>query len=100
MVRYPDSLVITYREDGTFTDGDYTVGTAVSHTVDGRAEVNSKGNLIKTNDGAQIMYDYMFYSEKQEFTAPFGALVDLNSGEWTGTVKNHVNSQVKSRIWL
>lgn len=101
MVRYPDTLVVTWTGDGSFgTAGNYTAGSTVSKTIEGRAEANGKGNLIRTNDGAQIVYDYMFYSEKQDFQAPFGASADLNSGKWKGTVKHHVNSQVKTRIWL
>ena len=100
MVRYPDTLVITYQEDGTFTDGDYTAGSEVEKTIEGRKEANGKGSLIATEDGAQIAYDYVFYSELQEFEAPFNSAANLNDGEWTGKVKRQANSQTKSRIWL
>ncbi len=100
MVRYPDTLVLTYQEDGTFSSGNYTAGDEVIETIKGRAEANGKGDLIRTEDGAQIIYDYMFYCDKQDFTAPFGSNANLNSGQWTGTVKRHANHQTTAQIWL
>lgn len=100
MVRYPDTLVVTYQEDGAFTDGNYTAGSEMQKTIKGRKEANAKGSLIATEDGAQIAYDYVFFAEWQEFEVPFNSVANINDGEWVGKVKRHANSQTKSRLWL
>ncbi len=100
MVRYPDTLVLTWQKDGTFSSGDYTAGSTVTKTIEGRKEANGKGNLVRTQDGAQIVYDYMFFCERQEFTAPYNSGANLNSGEWTGTLKRQANHQTTTQIWL
>ncbi len=100
MVRYPDTLVLNWQQDGTFSSGNYTSGLSVTKVVAGRKEANGKGVLVSTEDGKQIVYDYMFYCKKQDFTAPFNAVAVINAGEWTGTVKRHANHQTGGQIWL
>ena len=99
MVRYPHTLTLTWQLDGTFSEGDYTPGSEVTETVQGRAEPNGKGGFIRTEDGAQVVYDYTFYSDKQTFQAPYGAMASLDTG-WSGTVKRQANHQTGTQIWL
>ena len=100
--RFPDTIVITWKSDGTYTDltGDYTAGTTITKTVTGRKEPNGGGRLIALEDGGQIVYNWLFICKKQDFTAPINADVSINSGEWTGKVKRQVNDQTGTRIWL
>ncbi len=100
MVRYPDELVLTWQKDGSYVSGHYVAGDETTETIKGRAEPNGKGQLITTEDGAQIVYDFTFYCDLQAFTAPFGAAANLNTGQWTGTVKRQANHQTGTQIWL
>lgn len=103
MVRHPHTLVLSWKEEGTFSGGDYSPGTAASQTIEGRAEANGKGNLIRTEDGAQIVYDWTFHCRPADFDAPFGADAELKQGSatfWKGKLKRQANAQKHTRIWL
>ncbi len=105
MVRYPHTLTISYRSEGSYDDstGDFTAGTEVQEIVTGRAEANGKGSLIRTEDGAQIVYDWQFYAKRQDFEAPFNSKAVLKKGSdtiWEGTVKRHAPHQTGAQIWL
>lgn len=104
MVRYPHTLEVSYREEGSFNEaGDYTVGTAVSVSIEGRAEANGKGNLVRLEDGSQIVYDWMFYAEHMDDRIPYNADAELKEGDtsfWTGNVKRMAKRQRGTQIWL
>lgn len=100
--RYPDRLTINYRLAGSFSEntGDFIQGTSVSHTINGRAEPNGSGLMITLVNGLKYVYNYLFIAKKQTFISPMNADAYLNSGEWEGEVKRHVNDQTGTRIWL
>ena len=99
MVRYPHTLTLTWQLAGAFSEGDYTPGSEVTETVEGRAEQNGKALFIRTEDGATIIYEYAFYADRQNFQAPYGATATLDTG-WSGTVKGQANHQTGTQIWL
>jgi hypothetical protein len=103
-VRYPHILTVSWNEPTTFdSHGMPVAGDSVSHTIRGRAEANGKGSLVRTDDGAQIVYDWSFFSLPVSFQVPFGAKVVLSEGEktiWEGTVKRQASGQKTSQIWL
>lgn len=104
MVRYPHTLAVSWQTDGGFNDdtGNYEPGESETLTIGGRAEANGKGNLIRTEDGAQIVYDWTFYFEPIEKEIPFGAEATLthDTGVYKGTVKRADVAQVSARLWL
>ncbi len=104
MVRYPHTLAISWTGEGSFNEdtGNYDPGESVSLTLKGRAEANGKGNLIRTEDGAQIVYDWTFYFEPITENIPFGAAATLTheTGTYNGTVKRADVAQVSARLWL
>lgn len=99
--RHPDTLSITYRKPGTYdTDGDFTPGIEVTQLIKGRAEANGQGSMIRTPDGAQIVYSWTFWCKPQKFEAPHGSVAVLNYGAWAGTVKRQSNAQLHTQIWM
>ncbi len=104
MVRYPHILEVSWKTETTFDATGLPIeGTAVSHDIEGRAEANGKGNLVRTEDGAQIVYDWTYFCDRQAFEAPFGAEATLKedgTAVWSGTVKRHANWQKGTQIWL
>lgn len=102
MVRYPHTLIVTYKGETTFVDGMPVAGSDVEKTITGRAEANGQGNMVRTEDGAQIVYNWSFYSLPTD-EVPYGATAELKEGTdtlWTGTVKRHAPGQKTSQIWL
>jgi hypothetical protein len=102
VARYPHTVVITYKEDGTYTDGDYTAGATVTKTISGRAEPDGKGSLVTLNDGSQIAYTWKFYCQALAYRMPYDAMVVLtaNNETWTGTLKGQSNNQINTILWL
>jgi len=103
MVRYPHTLTVEWDTTGDFNaSGHWEPGTAVSHDIEGRAEANGKGNLVRTDDGAQIVYDWSFYTGTITIDIPHGAEATLvhNTGTWEGTVKRAAVNQKGVQIWL
>ena len=98
--RQPDTLSVTYRQKGTYSDGNYTPGLEVTHLIKGRKEANGQGQMIRDDNGAQIVYTWTFYCKPQTFEAPHGSVAVLNYGEWAGTVKRQSNGQLGTQIWL
>jgi hypothetical protein len=101
MVRYPDTLTVTWKTEGEYDDttGDFTPGDVETYDIEGRAEANGQGQLIGLTDGSQVLYAWQFRCQLQEFEAPFGAEAVLSNG-WSGTVKRQVNNQTHTLIWL
>jgi len=102
MDRYPHTLAVSWTEEGTFVDGEYTPGDAKELTLEGRAEANGRGNLIRTDDGAQIVYAWVFYLTPTDENIPMGAEATLTheTGTWSGTVKRLGVNQRGAQIWL
>ncbi len=102
MVRHPHKLLVSWTATGSYATGHYQPGTAIAHTFEGRADVNGKGNLVRTEDGAQIVYDWSFYTGPISIDIPYGATAQLvhNTGTWNGTVKRAAANQRGTQIWL
>ncbi len=103
MVRHPNILTVNWELPGDFNStGHWVPGTTVSHDIEGRAEANGKGNLVRTDDGAQIVYDWSFYTGPIDIDIPYGAEAELvhNTGTWEGTVKRAAVNQKGTQIWL
>ncbi len=104
MERYPHTLTVSWKTDTTFDGSGMPVeGTAVSHDIEGRGEANGKGNMIRTEDGMQIVYDWTYFCQRQEFEAPFNAeatLYEDGTAVWSGTIKRQANRQKGTEIWL
>ena len=101
--RYPHTLVLNWSSDGSYdSDGDYSPGDSQELSIDGRAEANGKGELIKLEDGSQIMYAWTFFCQPSETEPPFGAKATLthNTGTWIGTVKRAAINQRGMQIWV
>jgi hypothetical protein len=104
MVRYPHTLDVSWQEDGHFssTTGDYVEGEEYSVSIKGRAEANSKGNLVRLTDGSQVVYDYTFFCEPQE-ELRFGSKAELYEGsvlKYKGTIRRMASAQKHCQIWL
>ena len=102
MVRYPHTLVVTWETEGSWDNGDYTPGETVTHTIKGRAEANGSGSMVQLEDGAQVVYNWTFYSQPINFTVPFQADATLthNTGMWSGKVLRAAVNQKGMQIWL
>ena len=104
MVRYPHTLIVKWQTEGGFDDdGNYQSGTAVEKSIEGRADVAGSGSLVSMEDGSQVSYGWDFFTQVQEFEAPFNAQAELKEGDvtlWKGTVKRFANQQKHTRIWL
>ena len=101
--RYPHTLAVQYTLPGSYdSDGDYQIGTAVDQEITGRAEANSKGDLIRLEDGSQIVYSWVFYCEPIDYDIPYGAAATLthNTGTWRGTIKRSAVNQRGTQIWV
>lgn len=95
-------MTLQWTATGTFASGHYQPGTTVTHEIEGRAEANGKGSLVRTDDGAQIVYDWSFYSGPIDIDLPHGAKATLlhNTGKWIGTLKRAAANQKGTQIWL
>ncbi len=103
MDRYPHTLALNWTTDGDFDGtGDYVPGETTEVEIEGRAEANGKGNLVRAEDGSQILYAWEFFFQPVDTDIPFGAAATLTheTGTWTGTVKRAAVNQKGARIWL
>lgn len=105
MTQYPDSIAITVQTAATqnTSTGLWTAGTSTIHTLDCRAEVNSKAGKIAGNDGAMLDYSFDCYLPLMTTVIPYGSdftLTMLNNFIVTGKVKGAKNGQLNSRLWL
>jgi Flp pilus assembly protein TadG len=98
--RYPHTAVIEWKGNPTQDNatGNWTAGTTITKTIKGRADINGSGSMVGLADGTQIVYNYIFVTSVQDFTAPYDAKITI--GDIKGTVKRHVNNQTGGRIWL
>ena len=103
MVRYPHILQVAWRTETTFNaTGMPIAGTGAATAITGRAEANGRGNLVRLDDGAQIVYDWSFFCRPVS-EVPYGADATLYEGTaviWEGTIKRHARGQKHSQIWL
>lgn len=103
MDRYPHTLSIAWTTGGDFDGtGEYIPGETTAVEIEGRAEANGKGNLVRADDGSQIVYAWAFFCYPPETDIPFGAAATLvhETGTWTGTVKRAAVNQKGAQIWL
>ena len=103
MVRHPHILTVAWTSAGEYNaSGYYVPGTTVTHDIKGRAEANGKGSLVRTPDGAQIVYEWSFYTSTIQIDIPHGADAELvhNTGTWRGTFKRAAVNQKGTQIWL
>lgn len=102
VARYPHKLVVTYKQDGTYSNGDYTVGATITKTLTGRAEPDGKGSMITLPDGKQIAYTWKFFCSPLAYKIPYDAVVVLtaNSETWQGNLKGQSNNQTNTILWM
>lgn len=103
MERYPHTLNVKWTDDGSYdSDGDYVIGTSQEIDIEGRAEANGKGNLVRTEDGGQVVYAWDFFFEPISEDIPFGADATLTheTGTWNGKVQRVAVNQRGARAWL
>ncbi len=103
MKRYPHTLSLAWTTDGEFNaTGEYVPGTATAVALTGRAEANGKGNLVRADDGSQIVYAWEFIFEALNKEIPFGVEATLTheTGTWKGTVKRAAVNQKGAKVWL
>lgn len=103
MVRYPHTLLVNWTGEGDFDGtGEYVPGESTELEIQGRAEANGKGNLVRAEDGSQIVYAWTFYCHPPETDIPFGAEATLTheTGTWKGTIQRLAVNQKGAQIWL
>jgi hypothetical protein len=102
--QYPDTIVVLVKTEPVqdVTTGAFTDGTTTTHTLRCRAEKNTEGKLITGADGNQISYDYTVYLPKMDTVIPIDSEYTLTKGLLTarGRVKDAINGQLNSRLWL
>ncbi|MDO6389000.1 hypothetical protein Q4E40_02590 [Pontibacter sp. BT731] len=68
-----------------------------------RAEANSKGELVKTADGAQVSFRFTVYLPKGTASIPYGTEVKIFAGGELlaeEQVKNFHPGQLNCRLWV
>ena len=98
--RFPHTLKVTYKSEGSFTSGNFTPGSDQTVEIEGRAEPNSRGRLISLEDGGQVVYEWVFYCKSLEGDIPFGSRAEITELNWKGHVARAVQNQTNARIWL
>lgn len=106
VIQYPDNIVITVHPDPVQNqdNGEYApvTGGDTVLTFDCRAELNSYGNKVRGQDGAEYVYSHVVYMPQTNTTVPPDADYVLTKGALTfsGKVINASNGQLNSRIWV
>ena len=104
MKQYPDSIVLTIAASGSQNaSGVWTAGASGTYTFDCRAEVNSAGRRIASDDGALIDYTFQVFIPVTTVVITPGSdfvLTALSNGTIRGKVKRAYNGQLNSRLWL
>jgi hypothetical protein len=105
MEQYPDSIVISWKDEptqsasGDYTEGGYTIGASGNNIYSCRAEINTKAQKIIGSDGQLIDFTQMIYMPLITVNIPINADYILN-GTIFGKVKRASNGQLNSRLWL
>lgn len=104
MEQYPDSISITVTASASQNaSGVWTAGATAGYTFDCRAEANSAGRQITTDDGTLIDYSFQVYMPHTTTIIPRDSdfvLTSLLNGIIRGKVKRAHNGQLNSRLWL
>ncbi|MEN0095898.1 MAG: hypothetical protein AAGB30_10985 [Pedobacter sp.] len=108
MIRqYPD--IIFYPSYEGESEYDQASGTWVTSGGPGtssigcRAELNSKGEMVLSNDGTELAYTFIVYLPAGSPGFEFGQevyVVDQSGSKFTGTVKLFKRGQLNARLWL
>jgi hypothetical protein len=104
MQQYPDSITLSIAASSwQNASGVWTEGASAGYTFDCRAEVNTAGRQITTDDG--ILVDYAFQVYMPATTTIIArdsdfVLTSLLNGIIKGKVKGASNGQLNSRLWL
>lgn len=105
MEQYPDSITITVATAASQDSATriWTKGSSTDHIYDCRAEANSSGRKIAGPDGALMDYAFMVFMAKCPLVIPPDSAYILTSdrfGTIKGRIKNALNGQLNTRIWL
>ena len=104
MVRYPHNVSVTWTATPSKdTSGDWVEGSESTFTSECRAEANGEGKTIAGQDGSRVDFAFEVFLPKTDTVIPFGASVEITISTGVvvkGTVKNHDNGQLISRLWV
>jgi hypothetical protein len=103
--QYPHTLILTAVEDTPMDgNGNWITGHEVSISLKGRAEPNSKGQMIASQDGTQVLFDWMVYMPLPADEITPGTRIVLKDEDGNqfgeGTIKRYSRGQMNARIWL
>ena len=68
-----------------------------------RSEMNSKGELVPSNDGAQLNYSYTVYMEVDAPVFEFGHIIEVINPDGLlikDTVKKFSRGQLNAMLWV
>ena len=105
MVRYPHSITVSWQSEPVKDEdtGIYSAGDPVTYTASCAVAQNTKGRRIGAEGGKMIEYSCAVLMSKKTWKAPFEAkaVITLSDGTtFTGYVKNMLNYQTHSILWL
>lgn len=107
VTQYPHSITISVASEEPTqnpTTGFFSspTGTPTSYVYDCRAERNEKAKKIKGIDGAMIEYDWDVFMPRIDVVIPRDSDYVLTRAErtFTGKVRDAINGQLNSRLWL
>ena len=104
MVRYPHTIDAAWKSAPTKdSNGDFVEGASVLFSSPCRAEANGEGKTITGQDGSTVVFSFEVFLPKTSIIVPFGASVEITISAGAvvkGTIKNHDNGQLISRLWV
>jgi len=107
-VQYPD--ILTYEKvigggSSYDEDGNLIIDPIATETVSlrCRAEANTKGQYLISDDGHQVEYDWVIYFPHQANEIPYGTPIQVTRNgtlRATGIIKRSVVDQLNARAWV
>lgn len=87
------------------SDGQWITPDAeeTNREVECKVEPNGSGKIVQGEDGIQVVYSYLIFTDSELVKLGFGHEVKVYSGTEliaSGTVKLHSRSRMNTRIWL
>jgi hypothetical protein len=102
--RFPHTLILSTVADSTQdASGNWVAGSSSTKQVPCRYEPNSSSDVIKAQDGQQIVYDGIVYADIMVDTIALGTNLEIKNGAEAiakGTVKQFHKGQLNTTVWL
>lgn len=106
--RFPHILkftIVTGQDPYKGSDGQWVTPTHTENNreVECKAEPNGTGKMVQGEDGVQVIYSWLIFTDSELEKLGFGQEIKVYSGTEliaSGIVKLHSRSRMNTRIWL